>query len=194
MARSRHLFGALIVVLALVAGACAWQTPDLLLSGPAVAQSTKIFAADGSLITTLHADQNRETVPLSEMPKQLQDAVVAIEDERFWHNTGVDIRAVVRAAWADAMHGKVVEGGSTITEQYVKNVLADRERTVHKKLREAAIAYQLQHKIGKAKILEGYLNTIYFGNGAYGVQAASQTYFGEPAAKLTLPQAATLAG
>ncbi|MBV8561442.1 MAG: PBP1A family penicillin-binding protein, partial [Acidimicrobiia bacterium] len=194
MARSRHLFGALIVVLALVAGACAWQTPDLLLSGPAVAQSTKIFAADGSLITTLHADQNRETVPLSEMPKQLQNAVVAIEDERFWHNTGVDIRAVVRAAWADAMHGRVVEGGSTITEQYVKNVLADRERTVHKKLREAALAYQLQHKIGKAKILEGYLNTIYFGNGAYGVQAASQTYFGEPAAKLTLPQAATLAG
>src|SRR5205085_1874106 len=135
-----------------------------------------------------------ETVPLGQMPKQLQDAAVAIKDERFWHHTGVDIRAVVRAAWADATHGKVVQGGSTITEQYVKNVLADRERTVHRKVREAALAYQLEHNLGKAKILEGYLNTIYFGNGAYGVQAASETYFGEPADKLTLPQAALLAG
>jgi penicillin-binding protein 1A len=184
----------LLVALALVAGACAWQTPDLRLAGPAVAESTKIFAADGSLVTTLHAEQNRETVPLDEMPKPLRDAVVAIEDERFWHHKGVDIRAVIRAAWADANHGKIVEGGSTITEQYVKNVLADRERTVHRKLREAALAYQLEHKIGKSKILEGYLNTIYFGNGAYGVQAAADTYFGEPAAKLTLPQAALLAG
>ncbi|MBV8386486.1 MAG: PBP1A family penicillin-binding protein [Acidimicrobiia bacterium] len=194
MACPRLRFGALIVLLALVAGACAWQAPDLILTGPAVAESTKIFAADGTLITTLHADQNRETVPLSQMPKQLQQAVVAIEDERFWHHTGVDIRAMVRAAWADATHGKVVQGGSTITEQYVKNVLADRERTVHRKLREAALAYQLEHKIGKSKILAGYLNTIYFGNGAYGVQAASETYFGEPAEKLTLPQAALLAG
>jgi len=183
-----------VVALALVAGACAWQTPDLRLEGPAVAQSTKIFAADGALLTTLHADQNRETVPLGQMPKQLQDAAVAIEDERFWHHTGVDIRAVVRAAWADATHGKVVQGGSTITEQYVKNVLADRERTVHRKLREAALAYQLEHKIGKAKILEGYLNTIYFGNGAYGVQSAAETYFGVSADKLTLPQSALLAG
>ncbi len=190
MARVRVI----VVALALVAGACAWQSPNLQLTGPAVAESTKIFAADGSLLTTLHADQNRETVPLAQMPKQLQDAVVAIEDERFWHHTGVDIRAMVRAAWADATHGKVVQGGSTITEQYVKNVLADNERTVHRKLREAALAYQLEHKIGKAKILEGYLNTIYFGNGAYGVQAAAETYFGEPAEKLTLPQAALLAG
>jgi penicillin-binding protein 1A len=184
----------LLIALALVAGACAWQTPDLRLAGPAVAESTKIYADDGSLLTTLHADENRETVPLSQMPKQMQDAVVAIEDERFWHHTGVDIRAMVRAAWADANHGKIVEGGSTITEQYVKNVLADRERTVHRKVREAALAYQLEHKIGKAKILEGYLNTIYFGNGAYGIQAAADTYFGEPAEKLTLPQAAMIAG
>jgi 1A family penicillin-binding protein len=183
-----------LVALALVAGACAWQTPNLQLTGPAVAESTKIFAGDGSLLTTLHADQNRETVPLSQMPKELQNAAVAIEDERFWHHTGVDIRAMIRAAWADANNGKIVEGGSTITEQYVKNVLADRERTVHRKLREAALAYQLEHKIGKAKILEGYLNTIYFGNGAYGIQAAADTYFGEPAEKLTLPQSAMIAG
>jgi len=182
------------LALALVAGACAWQTPDLALTGPTVAESTKIFATDGTLITTLHADENRETVPLDQMPKQLQNAVVAIEDERFWHHTGVDIRAMVRAAWADATHGRVVQGGSTITEQYVKNVLADRERTVHRKLREAALAYQLEHKLGKAKILEGYLNTIYFGNGAYGVQAAAETYFGVPAQKLTLAQATLLAG
>jgi penicillin-binding protein 1A len=185
---------AVVVALALLTGACAWQTPDLNLTGPAVAESTKIYASDGSLVTTLHAEQNRETVPLSQMPKVLRDAAVAIEDERFWHHTGVDVRAMVRAAWADATHGKVVQGGSTITEQYVKNVLADRERTVHRKVREAALAYQLEHKLGKSKILEGYLNTIYFGNGAYGVQAAADTYFGEPADKLTLPQAAMLAG
>src|SRR5205814_3667122 len=111
-----------------------------------------------------------------------------------WHHTGVDIRAMVRAAWADATHGKVVQGGSTITEQYVKNVLADEERSVHRKLREAALAYQLEHKIGKSKILEGYLNTIYFGNGAYGVQAAADTYFGTDISRLTLAQAALLAG
>jgi penicillin-binding protein 1A len=183
-----------LVALALLAASCAWQTPDLRLAGPAVAQSTKIFAADGSLLTTLHAEQNRETVPLTQMPKQLRDAVVAIEDERFWHHKGVDIRAMVRAAWADANEGRIVEGGSTITEQYVKNVLADRERSVHRKLREAALAYQLEHKIGKSKILEGYLNTIYFGNGAYGVEAAADTYFGQPAERLTLAQAALLAG
>ncbi len=184
----------LVVVLALVAGACAWQTPDLRLSGPAVAESTKIYASDGSLLTTLHADENRETVPLAQMAKPLRDAVVAIEDERFWSHKGVDIRAMVRAAWENANHGKIVQGGSTITEQYVKNVLADRERTVHRKLREAALAYQLEHKLGKAKILEGYLNTIYFGNGAYGVQAAADTYFGVAADKLDLPEAALLAG
>src|SRR5207248_5933200 len=122
---------------------------------------------------------------------QMQNAAVAIEDERFWHHTGVDIRAMVRAAWADANNGKIVEGGSTITEQYVKNVLADRERTVHRKLREAALAYQLEHKIGKAKILEGYLNTINFGDGAYGVQAAAETYFSVATDKLTLPQSAS---
>ena len=193
VARRRSLV-AVALVLALVAGACAYSTPDLRLTAPAVAQSSKIYASDGTLITTLHADQNRETVPLAQMPTVLRNAVVAIEDERFWHHKGVDLRALVRAAITDARNGKVVQGGSTITEQYVKNVLADNERTVHRKLREAALAYQLEHKLGKSKILEGYLNTIYFGNGAYGVQAAAETYFGIPAAQLSLPQAALLAG
>jgi penicillin-binding protein 1A len=193
VARRRGLFVAL-VLLALLAASCSWQSPDLHIDGPAVAESSKIFATDGAVLTTLHADENRETVPLSEMPKVLRDAVVAIEDERFWHHKGVDLRAMARAAWANASEGRIVEGGSTITEQYVKNVLADRERTVHRKVREAALAYQLERKLGKSKILEGYLNTIYFGNGAYGVQAAAQAYFGQPASKLTLPQAALLAG
>src|SRR5437762_13940889 len=155
MARPRALLVAL--ALALLTSSCAWTTPNLHLTGPAVAQSTKIFAADGSLLTTLHAEQNRETVPLDQMPKQLRDAVVAIEDERFWHHKGVDIRAVIRAAWADANHGKIVEGGPTITEQYVKNVLADRERTVHRTLREPPLAYQREHKTGKSELLAGYL-------------------------------------
>src|SRR5205807_9453375 len=112
-------------------------------------------------------EQNRETVPLARIPKALQDAVVAIEDERFWHHKGVDLHALFRAAWSDVSSGKIVQGGSTITQQYVKNVVLDEERTVHRKLREAALAYQLERKLGKAGILERYLNTIYFGNGAY---------------------------
>src|SRR5439155_11128431 len=143
-----------------------------------VAPPAKIFAADGTLVTTLHAEQNRELVPLDHIARPLQDAVVAIEDERFWHHGGVDLRALLRAARADARSGKVVEGGSTITEQYVKNTLLDARRTVHRKLREASLAVQLEHNESKRQILEGYLNTVYFGNGAYGAQAAAGVYFG----------------
>jgi penicillin-binding protein 1A len=192
VARLRGVVVALLF--AVLASSCAWTSPLLREAGPAVAQSSKIYAADGTLLTTLHAEQNRETVPLRQMPKSLRDAVVAIEDERFWHHKGVDLHALLRAAWSDALSGKIVEGGSTITQQYVKNVVLDQERTVHRKIREVALAYQLEKKVGKEGILERYLNTIYFGNGAYGVEAAAGTYFGTTAARLTLAQSALLAG
>ena len=190
----RGIATAVFAGVALVAGACAYtpRTVTPVLGGEA--QSSKIFAADGTLVTTLHAEQNRELVPLDHIARPLQDAVVAIEDERFWHHGGVDLRALLRAARADARSGKVVEGGSTITEQYVKNTLLDARRTVHRKLREASLAVQLEHKESKRQILEGYLNTVYFGNGAYGAQAAAGVYFGTGADHLTLAQAATLAG
>jgi penicillin-binding protein 1A len=184
-----------VTLLALVSSACAWN-PDVggSLAIRAAAQSSKIFAADGTLITTLHAEENREDVPLSRISKSLRDAVVAIEDERYWQHQGVDVRSVLRAVYTDASVGRVAEGGSTITQQYVKNAMLDPERSLRRKIREASLAYQLERRYSKERILEGYLNTIYFGNGAYGAQAAATVYFGTTAKNLTLAQSALLAG
>jgi penicillin-binding protein 1A len=188
----RAVFVALCAV-ALVAPACAWTSPGLP-PGRIAVESSRVYAADGTLITTLHGEENREVVPIRVIPPVLQDAVVSIEDERFWTHNGVDLRAVARAAVSNASEGRVAEGGSTITQQYVKNELLGPERDVRRKLREASLAYQLEKKYSKRRILELYLNTIYFGNGAYGVQAAAHEYFGTPADRLGLAQAALLAG
>lgn len=185
----------LLLVFSLTAGACTWSSTPLATTtdGP-LAESSKIFATDGTLVTTLHAEENRETVPLSRIPKPLRDAVVAIEDQRFWDHRGVDAKSVLRAVYSNAAEGKVVEGGSTITQQYVKNELVGPDRTVRRKLQEAALAFQLEGRYTKERILELYLNTIYFGNGAYGVEAAAREYFDAGVDKLTLGQAALLAG
>src|SRR5262249_41482385 len=124
----------------------------------------------------------------------LRDGVVAIEDARFWQHNGVDFRSVLRAIYSDAQKGRLAEGGSTITQQYVKNTLLTTQKTLHRKINEAALAYQLERRVGKRQILAGYLNPIYFGNGAYGAQAAATVYFGTSADKLTLAQSAMLAG
>lgn len=185
----------LILLTLLLAGACSWKTPPLQSTTPApLAESSKILAADGSLITALHGEENRETVSLERMPRALRDAVVAIEDERFWEHKGIDTKSVLRAVYTNASEGEVVEGGSTITQQYVKNELVGPDRTLRRKLREASLAYQLEQRYTKERILELYLNTIYFGNGAYGVQAAANEYFGVGVDRLSLAQAALLAG
>src|SRR3954447_8714034 len=178
----------------MVATGCAYTPPRAALAPPPLSESTLIFDVHGRLITRLQADENRENVRLSELPKHLLDAVVAIEDDRFWHHKGVDLKAILRAAVTNTRSGEVKEGGSTITQQYVKNALSDNERTVNRKLREALLAVQLERSSTKERILELYLNTIYFGNGAYGVQAASEEYFGKPAAEIDVAQAALLAG
>ena len=181
-----------VVALALAGSGCAYRVD---IAAPAAqAETTKVFAADGSLITTLHAEQDREHVALSEMAPALKAAVLAIEDSRFFAHKGVDLRAMARALRRNAAAGEVKEGGSTITQQYVKNVLLDPRRTVHRKVREAVMAFQLERTHTKEAILEGYLNRIYFGNGAYGVQAAAQLYFNRPASGLTLAEGALLAG
>jgi penicillin-binding protein 1A len=182
----------LVVALALAGSGCAYRVD---IAAPAAqAETTKVFAADGSLITTLHAEQDREEVPLAEVAPALTAAVLAIEDSRFFAHNGVDLRAVARAMRRNAEAGEVREGGSTITQQYVKNVLLDPERTVHRKLREAVMAIQVERTHTKEAILEGYLNRIYFGNGAYGVQTAAQLYFHKPASDVTLAEGALLAG
>jgi penicillin-binding protein 1A len=174
--------------------ACSYTAPSFEPARSVALQSSKILAADGTLLTTLHGEENRETVALSRIPHTLRDAVVAIEDKRFWEHGGVDLRATLRAAYEDATKGRIVQGGSTITQQYIKNALLDSDRTLRRKVREASLAYHLEHDVTKEQILERYLNTIYFGNNAYGVQAAALTYFNTSVDKLDLAQAALLAG
>jgi membrane peptidoglycan carboxypeptidase len=138
-------------------------------------------------------EQNRESVPLSRIPKHVQAAVIAAEDRTFWTNPGVSPAGIARAAFNIA-RGEQLQGGSTITQQYVKIMYLNQERTLSRKYKELFISTKLSRSEDKAKILEGYLNTIYFGEGAYGIQAASQAYFDVDVDKpLTVPQAAFLA-
>ena len=178
----------------LLAGACAWTPEDIVPKIPENAQSSKIYAADGSLLYTAHGEQNRVEVPLTRIPLLLQHAVIAIEDERFYDHAGVDLQAVFRALRSNAEEGTVTQGGSTITQQLVKITLRNSGRDVSRKLQEASLAYQLEQRYSKDQILEIYLNTIYFGNGAYGVEAASETYFGHPVDTVSATEAALLAG
>jgi penicillin-binding protein 1A len=124
----------------------------------------------------------------------MKQAIVAVEDRRFYEHRGVDLRGILRAVWADVRNQEIVQGGSTITQQLVKNTYIEPERTVSRKLKEAALAWQLERRWSKDRILTAYLNTIYFGNGAYGVGMAARVYFRKQARELTLAEAALLAG
>ncbi|MBA3748994.1 MAG: transglycosylase domain-containing protein, partial [Solirubrobacterales bacterium] len=143
--------------------------------------------AQNSLLTDVHnkylatlADQGRIIIPADHIAPVMQHAIIAIEDRRFYQNDGVDLRGISRALWQDVTSGRAVQGGSTITQQFVKNATqAQNRRTVLEKVREAALAYHLTHKWSKRKILTEYLNSIYFGNGAYGIESAARTYFGQ---------------
>jgi penicillin-binding protein 1A len=142
-------------------------------------QSSYLYDDVGHPIGVL-SQQNRVIVTPSEIPPIVKEAVISIEDKRFKTNSGVDIRGIARAFVADVAHKGSAQGASTIEEQFIKNALqAQSHRTIFEKLREAALAYQLSHKWSKEKIITAYLNTIYFGNGAYGIEAAAQTYFGQ---------------
>ena len=190
----KALPGALLVTLALAVGGCSYTPATLDVADPDLAQSTKVFAADGTLLTTLVAEENRENVRVADLPDHVTDAVLAVEDSRFYDHRGVDVRAILRATRANARSGGAVEGGSTITQQYVKNTLLTPDRSLDRKVEEALLAVQLERRYSKERILELYLNTIFFGNGAYGIEAAAAEYFGVRAEELTVAQAATLAG
>lgn len=161
----------------------------------AVAQTTQVYAADGSLIATFHAEFNRQTIKLKDMPDYLWQGAVAAEDARFFSHRGLDLRAITRALIADVRARAAVQGGSTITQQYVKNAYIDRpQRTILRKAREALYAAQVERSLSKNKILENYLNTVYLGKGAYGVEAGAKTYFGKNASQLSVSEAAMLIG
>jgi membrane peptidoglycan carboxypeptidase len=143
----------------------------------------------------INAEENRVIVPYGRMPDVLIEAVIAAEDQHFWDHNGIDPAGIARAGWAQITgSSESQQGGSTITQQYVKIVTEDDERTVARKVREAIYALELERELSKREILERYLNTVYFGRGAYGVQAASQAYFYKNVEELSLTDAAYLAG
>jgi membrane peptidoglycan carboxypeptidase len=154
--------------------------------------TTFVYYNDGKSELGSFAIQNRTPLSFKQMPETMKQAAVAAENRTFWTDQGISIRGMIRAAWTIARGGEM-QGGSTITQQYIKILYLNSERSMKRKFRELFLAYKISKKMSKEDILAGYLNTIYFGHGAYGVQAASKEYFDSDAKKLTVPQAAFLA-
>ena len=156
--------------------------------------SSQIYDINGKEIANVHAAENRRPVKIQQVPKDLQNAFVAVEDTRFYEHNGVDPRGILRALYVNISGHGVSEGGSTITQQLAKNAYLTQDRTITRKIQEVFLAMQLERQYTKREILEMYMNQIYFGQGAYGVQAAAQTYFGKNVEDLTLSECAMLAG
>lgn len=193
---------ALVVIMVIcVAGAGAGFLLSITGTLPDVSQtlspaaSSQIYDCKGRLITTVHAEQNRLPVKLADTPKDLQNAFIAAEDIRFYKHHGIDPIGIARAVVSNIRHRDATgQGGSTITQQLARNAFLTQEQTLKRKLLEAALAVEIENKYTKAEILEMYMNQIYFGQGAYGVQTASHVYFGKDIKDLNLAQCAMLAG
>ena len=189
------VFGTIVLSAGFGAGAALTASCDLNTLRPVeIGQNSFVYAEDGSLLGSIPAERNREPVTASQMSPWLPKATVDIEDRRYWQHGAVDYVGIARAAWKDVTAGKVVQGGSTITQQLVRNLYTGQERTFNRKIKEACLSIKLAQKKSKPWILNEYLNTVYYGNHAYGVEAAAQTYFSKHAKDLTLLQAALLAG
>src|SRR3989440_2258783 len=155
---------------------------------------SKVYDTKGDLLAVWQDADYRAPVKLSQVPPTVVHAVLDAEDATFYQHGALDFRSILRAFSSDVSSGGGLQGGSTITQQLVKNAVLNSERSVNRKLREAVLAYRLEQQMSKDQILERYLNTVYLGNGAYGVQAAAQTYFGRDVSALDPAQAALLAG
>jgi len=193
-----------VFLISILIGGAAGMVAGYLRSAPTLDQvvfdqelTTYIYDIQGRVIARLYRE-NRIPVRLEQMPRHLRDAIIAIEDSRFYEHFGVDLRAILRAVVADIRRffgdDRYLQGGSTITQQLAKNAFLTHERTLSRKLQEALWAIQIERKYSKAEILETYLNEIYLGPGVYGVEAASQYYFGKSVSQLTLAESALLAG
>ncbi len=156
--------------------------------------NTFVYAADGSLLGSIPAERNREPITAADMSLWVRKATIAIEDRRFFTHDGIDVEGIARAAVENVRAGQIVEGGSTITQQVVRLLYISREQTVQRKVKEACLATKLDRAWTKQRILTEYLNQSFYGNRAYGIEAASQTYFSKPAKSLTLSEAALIAG
>lgn len=159
---------------------------------PAV--SSQIFDANGKLITTIHSVENRLPASINKVPKNLQHAFIAAEDARFYQHSGIDPRGILRAVWSNVTDRGISEGGSTITQQLARNALLSQDQTIKRKIQEAFLSLQIERQYSKDEILEMYMNHIYFGQGAYGVQTAAQIYFGKNVEDLNLAECAMIAG
>ncbi|MDQ5821283.1 MAG: PBP1A family penicillin-binding protein, partial [Actinomycetota bacterium] len=206
-ARRKRRVGAIATVLLVTAGialavgglggaVAVRQNCDLASLRPVeIGANTFVYARDGSLLGSIPAERNREPVPRSKISPWMSRATVAIEDRRYYEHGGVDAVGIARALYEDVSAGKVVQGGSTIPQQLVRNLYpVSRERTIQRKLKEACLAVKLSRSWSKQRILTSYMNQVYYGNHAYGIEAAAQTYFSVPARRLTLAQSALIAG
>jgi len=156
-------------------------------------QGTKIYDDNDELLTELHVER-RIFMPLTQIPQALRDAVIATEDRRFYSHWGIDPIGIARAIVQNYRRGRIVEGGSTITQQLTKVLFLTPDKSLERKLKEAVLAIELERRYSKDRILEMYLNQVYFGHGAYGVEAAARTYFGKPVSSLTVREAVLIAG
>jgi penicillin-binding protein 1A len=180
---------ALVVLTAWAALRVSWAVPD----PGALAGPTELVDRHGATVARFSSQIDREVVDLEEVSEAVRDAIIMAEDRRFYEHEGVDPLSLVRAVAANVRTGGIAQGGSTLTQQYVKSAFVGDERTVLRKVREAVISIQLERDVSKDEILERYLNEVYFGQGAYGIEAAARTYFGIPASELDAGQGATLA-
>jgi penicillin-binding protein 1A len=194
--------GGLTLLGVLVVGAAAlWAFTILPRSLPSVTaletlqpiQGTKIYDDNDEAITELHVER-RILVPLSQIPQSLRDAILATEDRRFYSHWGIDPIGVARAIVQNYRRGRIVEGGSTITQQLTKVLFLTPDKSLERKLKEAVLALELERRYSKDRILEMYLNQVYFGQGSYGVEAAARTYFGKGVSELTVRESALIAG
>lgn len=156
-------------------------------------ETSKIYDAKGQLVANLHGEENRVVVPLGEIPKHLQQAIIAVEDDRFYQHHGISPRGMLRALLTDIAEGSSVQGGSTLTQQLAKNLFLDRSKKIGRKLAEAWLAIQIERRYSKDQILELYLNQVYWGHNTYGVEAAALNYFGKHTRDLTLAESAMMA-
>ncbi len=181
-----------------VVGVFAWFAKDLPspgnLNNRTLAQSTKIYDRTGNyLLYEIHGEEKRTEIPFSDMPESVRYATIALEDQNFYTNHGIEVTSIIRAGLADVLHRKATQGASTITQQLVKQTLLTSEKTLSRKVKEAILSIELGQKFSKDEILGMYLNQIPYGSNAYGVEAASQTFFSKHASELSLDESALLA-
>ncbi len=188
----------IVASLFLVVGVFAYYAKDLPDPGKVnkrfVVESTKIYDRTGKkILYEIHGEEKRTLINYKQMPTSIKYATISLEDQDFYFHHGIKISSIIRAAFKDVMHRGAAQGGSTITQQFIKNSILTRERTLNRKIKEVILAIEMEQKFSKDEILQMYLNEIPYGSNAYGIEAAAQTFFGKPASKLTLDESALLA-